>query len=51
MNVDEAAVKFNVGASTIKIWYELNFLSGFKIGEDIYIPVDATVDVDLTQRG
>ena len=47
MNADEAAVKFNVGTSTVKLWFELNIIPGFKIGEEIYIPIDATVEIEV----
>lgn len=34
----EAAVKFNVGTATIRLWVERKILSGIKIGEMYYIP-------------
>ena len=37
MNVNEAALEFNVGIETISLWYELNILSGVKIGDELYI--------------
>lgn len=46
LTVSEAAVKFNVGTAVIKLWYKLGILSGFKIGEEIYIPVNETIDVE-----
>lgn len=36
----EAAIKFGVGVSTIRIWHELGMLQGFKIGESLYIPAN-----------
>lgn len=36
MTEEEAAVKFNVGVSTIKAWYACGMLSGTKIGDRIY---------------
>lgn len=47
MNVEEAAVKFGVGTATVKLWYELGVLPGFKIGEEIYIPYYATVEIEV----
>jgi hypothetical protein len=36
MDEEEAAVKFGVGVSTIKTWYTLNKLDGFKIKDRLY---------------
>lgn len=36
MNENEAAVKFEVGLSTIKVWHELGMLTGTKIGDSIF---------------
>ena len=36
MTEEEAAVKFDVGISTVKTWYERGMLSGTKIGEHLY---------------
>lgn len=36
MTEEEAAVKFNVGVSTIKAWYACGMLSGTKIVDRIY---------------
>lgn len=36
MTEEEAAVKFNVGAETIKVWYMLGHLKGTKIGDRLY---------------
>ena len=36
MNEEEAAVKFNVGVSTIKAWYVCGMLNGTKIGDHLY---------------
>lgn len=41
MNEAEAAVKFNVGVTTIRIWYRLKILEGVKIGEALYFPANA----------
>lgn len=36
MDENEAAVKLGVGVETIKAWYSLNWLDGFKVGEKLY---------------
>lgn len=36
MNEDEAAVRFDVGVSTIRAWYICGMLSGTKIGDRLY---------------
>ena len=41
MNEVEAAVKFNVSVTTIRIWHRLKILEGVKIGEALYFPVNA----------
>ena len=38
MTPQQAAVKFNVGESTIYAWYKLNQLQGIIIGTELYIP-------------
>ena len=45
MTIGEAALKFNVGFATIRLWHELGIISGFKIGEELYIPVNTTMDI------
>lgn len=37
ITVDEAALKFNVGSETIKIWYKLDIISGIQLGNKLYI--------------
>lgn len=37
----EAAVKFRVGLATIQTWFNLGVLDGIRIGNEIYIPVNA----------
>lgn len=44
MNEEEAAVKFEVGVSTVKMWHALGMIRGFKIGETLYIPKNAIVE-------
>lgn len=41
MTVPEAAVLFGVGTHTIKTWTELNIIPSIKIGESIFIPINA----------
>lgn len=41
MTTNEAAVKFNVGVATIASWHTLGMLPGVKIGDSLYIPVNA----------
>ena len=38
----DAAIKFGVGVATIRVWYELGMIQGFKIGDMIYIPANIT---------
>lgn len=40
MNVEEAAVKYEVGVATVKLWFRLGMLPAIVIGEEIYIPAD-----------
>lgn len=37
----EAASKFNVGIATIKVWCECDIIDHVKIGNILYIPVNA----------
>ena len=46
MTMTEAAMKFEVGVSTIIAWVELGKLDGVTIGNKIYIPVNAYVKPD-----
>ena len=41
MTLDEAALKFEVGAATVRVWINEGMLYGIKIGEEIYIPADS----------
>ena len=36
MTEEEAAVKFDVGVSTIRAWYTCGMLSGTKLGDRLY---------------
>lgn len=42
MSEMEAAIKFEVGIATIRVWYDRGLLKGVKLGNTIYIPVNAT---------
>lgn len=37
----EAAAKFEVGVATVDLWWEFGLLDGIKIGDTLYIPVNA----------
>ena len=41
MNETEAAVKFDVGCSTIRVWAGMGHLDSVVIGNTIYIPANA----------
>lgn len=41
MTVAQAAMKFEVGVSTVLTWVSLGWLPGIKIGSTIYIPANA----------
>ena len=40
MTAMDAAREFGVGLSTIKVWYDLGYLKGFKIGDAYFIPAN-----------
>lgn len=40
MSVELAALKFDVGTATIKVWYDLKIIPGFEIGDKLYIPAN-----------
>lgn len=37
MDINEAALYYDVGNETISLWYELNMITGIKIGDELYI--------------
>lgn len=43
MTAEEAAIQYNVGVATIKLWYELKIISGVKVGEEIFIPFNHSI--------
>ena len=46
MTAMEAAIKFNVGVSTIRVWFDSGLLNGIKIGNEIYIPSNAMSPIE-----
>lgn len=40
MTEEEAAVKFNVGVSTIRAWYYCGWIKGTQIGDSLYFLKD-----------
>lgn len=40
ITMEEAAIKYNVGLSTIRIWLNLGMLNGVMIGGRLYIPAN-----------
>lgn len=45
MSAEEAAVKFEVGLTTIKMWYTLGMIKGIAIDESLYIPRNAVAEL------
>lgn len=45
ITADEAAIRFNVGLATIKKWINDDLLDGVRIGDQIYIPANATLRI------
>lgn len=50
LNTNQAAVKFQVGAATVKLWYALGVIDGIEIGEEIYIPADTVMLVGEEEK-
>lgn len=48
MSIKEAAVKFDVGLETIKIWYELGVISGIVVNDVLYIPYNVVKKEEKT---
>ena len=40
LSIEEAALKYNVGPETVRIWIELNMIPGIKLGDQFYIPAN-----------
>lgn len=47
MNVEEAAVKFNVSTPTIHAWAKLGMLDSVAIGKALYIPANAECPMEI----
>lgn len=45
MTEEQAAVKFHVGAETVRAWHALGMLNGIKIGDMVYIFVNAQLHI------
>lgn len=41
LTAKEAAVKFNVGVTTVYVWYELGVIDGFTLYGNLFIPAMA----------
>ena len=41
ITVEQAAVKFNVGVETVKIWHVYGVIQGIRIGDELYILANA----------
>lgn len=41
ITVEQAAVKFNVGVETVKIWHVCGVIQGIRIGDELYILANA----------
>lgn len=37
LTLDEAAVKFEVGSTTVRVWYQLGLIDGFDIGGNVFV--------------
>lgn len=46
MTAMDAAIKYNVGLSTIKVWINSGLLEGIRIGDEIYIPANVTYPIE-----
>lgn len=40
MDVEQAALKFNVGVATVRAWYQLGMLPGFTMGGSLFFMKD-----------
>lgn len=50
ITIDEAAEKFNVSATTVRVWYELGAIDGIKIGDEIHISPNAKTPLRVCAR-
>lgn len=51
MTESEAAVKFCVGLSTIRIWHQCGLIKGIKVGDSLYFRKDVADPRDTNQNG
>ena len=49
MTMYEAAVKFEVGIATVRAWADMHWIDSVKVGDEIYIPVDAENPINKPQ--
>lgn len=38
MTIEDAAVKYNVGVATVRVWVNQGLIRGFRVAENILIP-------------
>lgn len=43
LSVKEFAIKMDVGEETVRLWFDLGYIDGFIIYDELYIPHNATV--------
>lgn len=48
MSEKEAAIKYGVGRATIRVWIDMGFLKGYKIGDMFLIPVNSDNPKNIT---
>lgn len=36
---EEVAKRFNVGVDTVKVWYQLDMITGFELEGELYFPI------------
>lgn len=41
MSEDEAAIKFEVGSATIRVWVAKGYLQGIRLNDVVYIPANS----------
>lgn len=46
----EAAIKFEVGEATIRTWYKLGMIDGFKVDDKIYISPKVKPSIRLKRK-
>lgn len=48
MTEKEAAIKYGVGRATIRVWIDMGFLKGYKIGDMFLIPANSDNPKNIT---